>query len=42
MKKKDPLAVALGKRGGTKTAKRGKEYYQEIGRKGNAAQGKKV
>ncbi len=40
MKEKDPLAVALGRRGGRKTAKRGKDFYREIGRKGNEAQGK--
>jgi hypothetical protein len=41
MKKKDPLAVALGSRGGRKTAKRGKAYYKRIGAIGDAAQGKK-
>lgn len=42
MKRKDPLAVALGARGGAKTAQRGKEFYREIGKKGNTAQGHKT
>jgi hypothetical protein len=29
-KKKDPSAVALGKKGGKRTARRGPEYYREL------------
>jgi general stress protein YciG len=42
MREKNKAAVELGRKGGAKTAIRGKEYYQAIGRKGNKAQGKKV
>jgi general stress protein YciG len=42
MRKKNQAAVELGRKGGSKTAKRGKEYYREIGRRGNKAQGKKA
>ncbi len=39
--KKNIHAQALGRKGGLKTKKRGKKFYQEIGAKGNKAQGKK-
>jgi hypothetical protein len=30
MKKKDPAAVSLGKRGGKEIAKRGSEYFRQL------------
>lgn len=32
--KKNAHAVALGKKGGLKTKKKGRKYYREIGKKG--------
>ena len=42
MKPKNPAAVALGRKGGKKTAKRGKEYYAEIAKKSHAARRKNI
>lgn len=42
MKPKNPAAVALGRKGGKKTAKRGKKYYQEIAKKSHEARKSKT